>query len=192
MMLQAKEKADLVQQESKDSKYLIAFDQATQVSGYSVWDINSKELIDWGTIKETKGAATQRINKIKKKIDELISKYNNVVTVVEDIQYQEDKERGNKITFGSPSTPTNNAVDNVKTFKTLAWLQGVLLDYFFENGIESSTMFASSWKSFCEIKGRTRATQKMQSIEFVKQHFGVTVTTDEADAICLGWTKLHK
>jgi hypothetical protein len=32
----------------------------------------------------------------------------------------------------------------------------------------------------------------MQSIEFAKEKFDVAVTTDEADAICLGWTKLHK
>ena len=191
MMLQVQEKVDLVQLECKNLDVLIAFDQATQITGYSVWDISNKQLLEWGTIKETKGAATQRINNIKKKINQLISKYRKVIVVLEDIQYQEDKEKENKIIFGQPSV-TNNSIDNVKTFKTLAWLQGVLLDYFFENNIEVSTLFASSWKSFCGIKGRTRAVQKMQSIEFTKEKFNADVSTDEADAICLGWTKLHK
>lgn len=190
-MLQLQEKADLVQLECKDLDVLIAFDQATQITGYSVWDINNKQLLEWGTIKETKGTAIQRINKIKKKIDQLVNKYGKVTVVLEDIQYQEDKEKENKIIFGQPKV-TNNSVNNVKTFKTLAWLQGVLLDYFFESDVEVSTLFASSWKSFCGVKGRTRAVQKIQSIEFAKEKFDVVVTTDEADAICLGWTKLHK
>lgn len=176
-------------------KVLIAFDQATQISGYSIWNIETKELIKWGTLKATKGKATQRINTMKYQIEELLSEYKpqivlgDLYIVLEDIQYQENKEKeGAKIEFGKPAFQGGT---NVKTFKTLAWLQGVLLDWCYERNVHTELFYSSTWKSFCEIKGFSRAAQKAQSIEFVKNKFNINPTTDEADAICLGWMAVH-
>ena len=171
-------------------KVLIAFDQATQISGYSVWNIETKELIDWGTLKATKGKATQRINTMKHGIIEMLFKYHDVEYVIlEDIQYQENKEKENaKIEFGKPAFQGGT---NVKTFKTLAWMQGVILDLCHEKGIKTELFYSSTWKSFCEIRGYSRPAQKAQSIEFVKNKFNIDPTTDEADAICLGWMAVN-
>lgn len=44
----------------------------------------------------------------------------------------------------------------------------------------------STWKKHCRIEGKKRAEQKVNSIEHVKNCYGLDVTDDEADAICLG------
>ena len=174
---------------------LIAFDQATQSSGYSVWDKDTKNLLDYGLLKVTGANSTKRINKIKHEIMEL---YNDLTAenievsfAFEDIQYQSDKENEHSggISFGKS---INYAMNNVKTFKSLAWLQGVLFDMCQELNISYEVIFSSTWKSFCKIKGQSRNIQKQNSIDFARTTFGVEVSSDEADAICLGWTILHK
>ena len=171
-------------------KILAAFDQATQISGYSIWDVENKTLLKYGTLKATKGKAPQRINTMKHLIEELLSQYEGELYVIlEDIQYQENKEKENaKIEFGKPAFQGGT---NVKTFKTLAWLQGVLLDWCYERNVPVELFYSSTWKSFCEIKGYSRPAQKAQSIEFVKNKFNIDPTTDEADAICLGWMAVN-
>lgn len=169
---------------------LVAFDQATYNTGFSVWNIDSKELIYYGEINISKGNVNDRINHIKHIIeDEIYNKIKqyNIKFVFEDIQLQEEKEN-NYISFSKSSSKVNN----VKTFKSLAWLQGVLLDFCLEKKIDFKLIFSSSWKSYCDIKGSTRAVQKQNSINFVKEKFNIDVNSDQADAICLGWTAVNK
>ena len=75
---------------------------------------------------------------------------------------------------------------NMATFRKLALLQGVLICLFAENNFLYSIVEPSKWKSFCKIKGRKRQEQKENAIKFVKESFGIDVTSDEADAICMG------
>lgn len=91
------------------------------------------------------------------------------------------------ISFGDSSK--NN---NVLTFKTLAWLQGVLMNWSHENNIPYSTIFSATWKAFCKIKGDTSSAQKQNAINFVKENFNIEVSSDIADAICIGWTAMNK
>lgn len=170
----------------------IAFDQATHKTGYSIWDKDSKELLGYGLINITTGETIERINKLKVNIIDFyksIKEKCNIEILFEDIQYQAGKEKSNTISFG---VPKQEGLNNIKTFKTLAWLQGILLGWCKEEGIKTYTMFSSTWKSYCGIKGGTSAVQKQGSIDFVKKNFGLEVQSDVADAICLGWTGIHK
>lgn len=166
---------------------VIAFDQATYTTGFSVWNADTKELKTSGVIKVSGADTIERINKIKKDIAPTLYKIkaevNSVKIILEDIQYQPEKEA---CAWG------NAHGDNIKTFKTLAWLQGVLLSWFKENFFDVSMIFAATWKSFCQIKGQQRAVQKQNAILFVKNNFNIDVSSDEADAICLGWTAINK
>lgn len=167
---------------------LIAFDQSTRKTGYSVWNINKKELITYGLIEVNNRNTMNRISKIKKMINSIykeIESIANITIIFEDIQYQEKIKEG--ISFESSSK--NN---NVLTFKILAWLQGVLMNWSYENNIPYSSMFSSTWKSFCKIKGETSSTQKQNAINFVKENFNIEVSSDVADAICIGWTAINK
>lgn len=55
-----------------------------------------------------------------------------------------------------------------------------------ELGIPHSTLTASSWKSTLNIKGRARAEQKRNAQKYVSDTYGIHVTQDEADSICIG------
>ena len=96
-----------------------------------------------------------------------------------------------------------NLRKNVKTFKNLAQLQGVLLNLFEKTGIAYDTILPSKWQGYCKARGRTlkeqkgeitsvrlqgKSPSKILSIEFVKDNFGIDTTNDNiADAICIGW-----
>lgn len=173
---------------------VIALDQATQKTGMSIWDKDNKELLGYTLITYTKGKAIDRIKYLKDEILDYINNLKqyavNIEVVIEDIQYQDDKEEENKLTFGNiKSNITSEKINNVKTFKVLAWLQGVLLVSFKELDIPVTTIFSSTWKSYCKIRGACREVQKQNSINFAKEKFNINnLSSDEADAICLGWT----
>lgn len=177
---------------------VIALDQATQKTGISLWDKDNKKLLGYTLLICKKNNTIERIKTIKNTIISLIEekqKLNlNIEVVLEDIQYQDDTEENkNKLSFGQIKDNSIEKINNVKTFKVLAWLQGVLLIALSELNIKTSTIFASSWKSYCGIKGVTRNVQKQNSINFVKEKFNIQeITSDEADAICIGWTFINQ
>ena len=75
---------------------------------------------------------------------------------------------------------------NLATYRKLALLQGVLICLFAKNNYLYSIVEPSKWKSFCKIKGKKRQEQKENAINFVKDKFDIDVSSDEADAICMG------
>lgn len=77
---------------------LIAFDQSTKKTGYSVWNIEKKELITYGLIEENNKNTIHRITEMKRKINSIykeIEPIANIKLVFEDIQYQEKNKRRN-------------------------------------------------------------------------------------------------
>lgn len=147
---------------------VLALDAATETTGYSIYD--DKHLVAYGTFSVIYSAdSTYRINQVKHWLEEVINKCNPDAIGIEGIQYQ--KERG------------------VKTFQTLANLQGVLLDFCFENKdkIEYKVCSSSTWRSFLGLNhGDQRENAKQKAQTYVKLMFGVSATQDEADAICIG------
>lgn len=97
-----------------------------------------------------------------------MEKYDIEEVVLEDIQMQ------------------NNVVNNVKTFKVLAQVQGAIIKMLSELQIPHFLILASTWKSQLGIKGRARAEQKKNAQEWVIKQYEVKPTQDECDSICLG------
>ena len=147
---------------------ILALDAATETTGYSIYD--DKKLVAYGTHSvDPTFNSTARINAMKHWIDSVCRTCKPNAVGIEGIQYQQH--------YG------------VKTFQTLANLQGVLLDYCYEHKdqFKYDVATSSTWRSHLGINNadkRENAKQKAQS--YVKLMFGISTTQDEADAICIG------
>lgn len=153
----------------------IAFDQATVVTGYSIY--KDKELVTFGKF-SAGGDDFERYNEQKENVLSLI-KY--TVKKFPDAKI--------KITFEDIQLQANTT-----TFKQLAQLQGVLVCAVKENFPDSDVnlVYASEWKSFAKVKGKKRAEQKRAAQEKVKELFGAKATQDEADALLIGYFSSHR
>lgn len=160
---------------------ILALDQA-RACGWSVFDYETKELVDYGAF--TFGNLThtyyQAVAGIVSVVDELIKKYDVEAVFAEDIQLRQ----------------------NVVSFKRLAWIQGALIGYLEPNEYLYDFVHPTQWQNFCkartrtskEIKGKVtevdgalKKSTKVLSIQYVKDKFGVVTTNDNlADSICIG------
>lgn len=147
---------------------ILAFDQASITSGWSVFD--GENLIAYGKWSSEGTHSTERIAKTKYWIASMIQKWNPNEVIFEDIQLQK---------FGEGN-------EAVLTYKKLAHLQGVLKNYCYENQILYSIVPPATWRAHVEIKGKTRSDKKKSAQLKVKRFYDVSVTQDEADAILIG------
>lgn len=146
----------------------LALDQASRVTGWAIYD--NKNLVTSGhfsiAANKTMG---QRLDTFCFKLMDLINKYNVEKVYYEGIQYQ----------------------NNIETYKKLAMIQAMVI-YACYNEVECAELTPSHWRSIIKDKhgvkfGRSRTEQKQKAQEFVKEHFNIDATEDEADAICLGY-----
>lgn len=145
---------------------VLAFDQASRTSGYSVFE--DGKLITYGKFTYDDDDFGVRLMHIRNKVISLIDTHNPDKIAFEDIQLQ------------------NNVVNNVDTFKKLAEVFGIIYELVTERNIPHDIVLASSWKSLLSIKGRERAEQKKNAQLWVQNTYGVSPTQDECDAICIG------
>lgn len=154
------------------ARYLLALDQASKVTGYSVFDLDTQEYVEsghWSIPGEDKLSMEERLFAFQREINKAYDKYLFDKLVYEDIQLQ----RG-----------------NVKTFKTLAYIQAAILLWKMIF-VERICLSPSHWRSVLKKEygiewGRKRTEQKAAAQEFVKQREGITLTEDEADSYCIG------
>lgn len=152
-------------------KRILALDDATHDTGWAIFDDNS--LIKYGVFSVNQATEVERISAIKKWLINMIAIWQPDAVVIEDIQLQKEDFNG-------------DAIQNLTTYKILAHLQGVLQNLLFENHITFETVYASIWRKACDIKGKYRADKKKSAQLQVKKWYGIDVTNDEADAICIG------
>ncbi len=145
---------------------VLAFDQASRTSGYSVFE--DGKLITYGKFTYEDDDFGERLVHIRNKVISLIETHNPDKIAFEDIQLQ------------------NNVVNNVDTFKKLAEVFGIIYELVTERKIPHDIVLASSWKSSLGIRGRDRAEQKKNAQLWVSTNYNVSPTQDECDAICIG------
>lgn len=78
---------------------------------------------------------------------------------------------------------------NMDTCRFLFRLQGVIEGWALMNDCEFNTVRPTTWRAACGFnqgKKKKRDELKIMSITYVKDHFGLNVTDDEADSICIG------
>ena len=145
---------------------ILALDQASRVTGWSIFI--DGELKDWGHLTTGQEEIGERLLDIRNFIINTVQKWNIDTIAFEDIQLQ------------------SSVGNNVKTFKTLANVWGVVLMTAVELQKKYAIVPSSTWKSYLQIKGRSRPDQKKNAQAFVENTYGIKATQDECDSICIG------
>lgn len=158
---------------TKGVKRILAIDDATGTTGWSIYDgekliaYGKQTIDDFDPIKRMAGMRAWLLN--------TINSWNPDIVGIEDIQLQK---------FYNPKTKQMDAA--VATYKVLAQLQGVLLVTLVEQKMNYTIVHSATWKSYCKINQKNRADQKRAAQLKVKDWHKENVTQDEADAICIG------
>ncbi len=145
---------------------LLALDQASRISGWAFFD--NGELKEFGKIVVSDDDIGERLYKIRKEVQKLIDKFEIDEIVFEDIQLQ------------------TNVGNNVKTFKILAEVFGIIYELATELKIKNTAVLSGVWKSALGIKGKRRPDQKHNAQLYVNNTYHINPTQDECDAICIG------
>ncbi len=151
---------------NKDVYRIIAFDQSSRISGYSVFD--DKELITYGTYVCTKNTHLERMVDISDWITSMIRKFKPDQVGFEEVQYNPNVGMGHDV------------------FKLLAQVLGASMLTAARENVKVCTVLIPSWRKHCGVKGRERAQQKRNAQNLIKQWYDISVNDDIADAICQG------
>lgn len=83
---------------------------------------------------------------------------------------------------------------NVLTVWMLSQIIGVARAYSIVNACDFNEITPSEWRSYLKFKqGRKKREElKQMSMSYVKEHYGIEVGDDEADAICIGSAVINK
>lgn len=161
-----------IQPKSKGTTRVLALDQATNTSGWAIYD--NKQLINFGKIEFTQSDAFERMSRLRQWLINMIENWRPDKIALEDIQLQK---------FTGKNGHETGAVT---TYKVLAQLQGTLAVTSFEKGINPIIVHTATWRSYCGIRAKSRNDQKRAAQLLVKKKFEKDATQDEADAICIG------
>lgn len=150
---------------------LLALDQASRTSGWAYFE--DFKLKQFGKFTADQDDIGERLFYIKNQVKNLIDKYEIDELVFEDIQFQKS--------VNGISVP-----ENVKTFKMLAMVFGIVYELAVELKMPRTAVLSGTWKSKLGIKGKHRDDQKRDAQRFVQETYKIKCTQDEADAICIG------
>ena len=167
-----KVKKNKIPKKGIDTQRILALDAATGITGYAIYD--NQVLVGFGTFKTSAALpAIERINQVKLWLKAALKEWEPDFVGIENIQLQ---------SYGKGTQA------QVKTFQTLANLQGVLLDVVFEACIDHDLVYVNEWRSYCGVSGGDthRDAQKKAAQAKVKVWYDVSCSEDEADAICIG------
>lgn len=147
----------------------LSLDQAARVTGWAVFD--DKTVKEYGTFSiKSSLPIEQRLAQFWQELNELKNKFEPNYIFFEDIQNQHNNE----------------------TYKKLAYIQAAIILWCYFNDIKFSVLAPSHWRKIIKEKcgasfGKKREEQKEAAIQFVKDKLNIEVTSDEADAITLGY-----
>ena len=147
-----------------NEKRVLALDQATHTSGWSIF--SNGELLRYGTFETKLEDEIARDTSIKNWLMSMIQNWQPDIVALEGIQYQQN--------------------EGVTTFEKLARLQGILMNCVYELNIPYQICHTQVWRAHCGVKGRTRADKKKSMQLIVKEKFDISVSNDCADAIGIG------
>lgn len=144
---------------------ILGLDQALGVSGWAVFKNGQLIAADSFTIPKNK-TMDLRLMALQKEITELYHEYEFEKVYFEDIQLQ---------------------AGNALTYKHLAYAQAAIILWCGNMNIDYEVLAPSHWRKVLGGNfGRKRADQKRHAIELVEKWTGLTVSSDVADAICIG------
>lgn len=159
-----KENKPVIIEKKKDCYRVLALDQASHKTGWSILD--NGELVKYGVFEAKAEDEVARFHEVKMWLVSMIENWKCDLIAIEGIQYQQN--------FG------------VTTFQTLARLQGIIMDLCYELKIPCKVCPTNTWRAHCNVKGTSRSDKKKSMQLLVKKWFDISVSDDEADAIGLG------
>ena len=144
---------------------IISLDQSLSCTGWAVFD--NKTLIAADTFSVSKTAPMdRRLLEIYKNLTDLYYKYEFEKIYFEDIQLQ---------------------AGNALTYKHLAYAQAAIILWCGHMNMDWSMSAPSHWRKILGGGfGRKRAEQKRYAIDLVEKWYNIEVSSDIADAICIG------
>lgn len=154
-----------------DTYRIIAFDQATEKFGLSIFD--NGQLVFY-SLYTFSGDMLSRLTKINKFVNDIVIKeWKPDFIMMEDIQYQSN---------------------GILTFKVLAMLLGILQVNCNAAGVEFEAVSPNVWRKYAGTAGKDRRQEKMLSVAVVKEKYDIKVSDDVAEAILIGHygTRMHK
>jgi Holliday junction resolvasome RuvABC endonuclease subunit len=145
---------------------ILSFDQSTRVSGWAYFE--DGKYVESGIVDMNKSTleTDKRSFEMAKKIWKIIDKYQPDELIIENVQQQ-----------SSPSTVI-----------ILARLAGMIIGYAEAHNVHVHILLPSQWrKSLGYSQGAKvkRQELKQQSIDYVKNNFGLNLSEDECEAICI-------
>ena len=161
---QFKQNLNVIKPKMKGENRILALDQASHITGYSIFD--GPNLVSYGTFEAKETDEAKRFHEIRLWLISMVENWQCDIIGIEGIQYQQ--------TMG------------VTTFQTLARLQGVLMDLCIELNIPYVICPTNTWRAHCGVKGTKRTDKKRSMQLLVKQWYDVTVSDDIADAVGIG------
>ena len=144
---------------------VLAFDQSTKISAYSEFiggEYVECDYIDLHKMKDT----SERVRAMGVELCEVIKKYNPDKVVLEEVAQQ----------------------SNPMTLKLLARIQGVIIGFCAAHNIDTYIVEPSKWRSVLKFKqgsGVKREELKAQAINYVKDNYGLELSEDSCEAICI-------
>lgn len=143
---------------------VLTFDQSTRVSGYSYFEEGKYVCSGLVDLSKSTLSTYDRSFKMAKALWKIIKKYNPDCLVIEDTQQQ----------------------NNVQTVITLARLQGMVIGYAEAHGIGVHILLPTKWRGvlgYAQGPKVKRGMLKQQSIDRVKNNYGLDLPEDECEAI---------
>lgn len=153
-----------VKPKKKGCQRIMALDQATHISGISIFD--GKELVYYGTFGTVSTDEFTRLHEVNEWLVSMIDAWRPDLIGIEGIQFQQ--------------------YAGVTTFQALARLQGILMETCMQQQIKFKICPTNTWRAHCGVKGRTRTDKKRSMQLLVKNWYDISVDEDCADAIGIG------
>ena len=143
----------------------LALDQALQKTGWAYFD--NGELVDYGCFNiDSSSPIGRRLAIFWDHLGKLHQEHEFEEVVFEGIQNQNNNE----------------------TYKKLAYVQAAIMLWCYYKNIDYEILAPSEWRSKLNYTfGKKREEQKANAINYVKDMINKEVTSDEADAICIGF-----
>lgn len=146
---------------------VLALDQSTRVSGYTVFD--NGEYVHSGMIDMSKSKLEtgERSFEMAKSIWKIIKQHKPEYLILEETQQQ----------------------SNVKIVIVLSRLQGMIIGYAEAHGVKVRILEPAKWRKalgYSQGPKVKRAELKQQSIDYVKDNLGMDLPEDQAESCCIG------
>lgn len=147
---------------------ILIYDQSTRCSGWSYF--LDGEYVTSGVVDMSKSKldTDERSVEMAKALWKIMREYKPDELVIEQVQNQ----------------------SNTKTVIILARLAGMLVGYAEAHGIKTHTVEPAKWRSALSYRQGPKVKReelKQQSIDYVKEHLGVDMPEDQAEAVCIGF-----